>query len=382
MSAQEVDDSVSMCSRESEEKARSESPFWAHWDTSTAPSSPRTSIYSFASSVERHLVTQTVHGRELNNTNEKYMLPADLEEHGRLDIQHEMLKVALGGLYARPAAPAIRRVLSSRRDDGAPMVLDIGTGSGTWAIDMAKQYPHADVIGLDLAPPNAQSVPPPNVKFECDDANLGLSQYLPESFAVIHCRCITTGIINYRNLLQQIWTALQPGGVLITVDCDMLVYSEKQEPITALNENEEGFSWLNKILVTAYEGISVRNPNANAYIHASRWLRELEEEGYEWEERGERAVWIPIGPWTEELKTEPVNKREHLVAELMREDFYRMGATCRPLLLLSGHFEETVDRWIRMQQEETRDMKVKLYVKWICNWAVKKRRPSTPEADI
>lgn len=66
-----VDDSVSMCSHDSEEQSRSESPLWAHWNqTSTAPSSPRTSIYSFASSVEKHLVTQTVHGRVLNNTNE------------------------------------------------------------------------------------------------------------------------------------------------------------------------------------------------------------------------------------------------------------------------------------------------------------------------
>lgn len=63
------------------------------------------------------------------------------------------------------------------------------------------------------------------------------------------------------------------------------------------------------------------------------------------------------------MKKEPVNKRDHLTAELMQEDFLRMGATCRPLLLMSGLFEETVDRWIRMQEEEVRDMKAKMYVK-------------------
>lgn len=47
----------------------------------------------------------------------------------------------------------------------------------------------------------------------------------------------------------------------------------------------------------------------------------------------------------------------------MREDFYRMGATLRPLLLMSGHFEETVDRWIRMQEAEVRDLTAKMYVK-------------------
>ncbi|KAG8897054.1 hypothetical protein FRC00_004878 [Tulasnella sp. 408] len=216
------------------------------------------------SRMEKHLVTQTVHGRVLNNTNEKYMLPADTEEHGRLDIQHEMLKAALGGLYARPPAPAVRRALSSRKEDGcSPMVLDIGTGSGSWVVDMAKRYPHAEVVGMDLAPPNFAVTPPPNVRIECDDANLGLSQYFPESFDVVHCRCITTGIINYRALLEQIYAVLRPGGVLLTVDCDMLVYSEKQEPISALNENEE----VSPVVVSAF-GASRRNSELFTFFFA------------------------------------------------------------------------------------------------------------------
>ncbi len=31
-------------------------------------------------------------------------------------------------------------------------VLDIGTGTGIWAIEMADQYPDATVIGTDLSP--------------------------------------------------------------------------------------------------------------------------------------------------------------------------------------------------------------------------------------
>lgn len=102
------------------------------------------------------------------------------------------------------------------------------------AFDQNAQVPMCSFVSWALF-----STPPPNVRIECDDANLGLSQYFPESFDVVHCRCITTGIINYRALLEQIYAVLRPGGVLLTVDCDMLVYSEKQEPISALNENEE-----------------------------------------------------------------------------------------------------------------------------------------------
>jgi tRNA G46 methylase TrmB len=32
------------------------------------------------------------------------------------------------------------------------IVLDLGTGKGYWAIDMADEYPRADVVGIDIAP--------------------------------------------------------------------------------------------------------------------------------------------------------------------------------------------------------------------------------------
>jgi methylase of polypeptide subunit release factors len=31
-------------------------------------------------------------------------------------------------------------------------VLDVGTGTGIWALDFAEQYPSAEVIGVDLSP--------------------------------------------------------------------------------------------------------------------------------------------------------------------------------------------------------------------------------------
>lgn len=68
-----------------------------------------------------------------------------------------MLKVAIGGLYVRQAAPAVYRALTPRKDGDFNTVLDIGCGGGSWVIDMAQLYPHAEVIGMDLTPPNLLS---------------------------------------------------------------------------------------------------------------------------------------------------------------------------------------------------------------------------------
>jgi len=71
-----------------------------------------------------------------------YALPKDDAEINRLDFQHYMLRYALRGNYLAP--------ISQPRD-----ILDVGSGSGRWALDMALTFPHANVVGLDLVPPPA-----------------------------------------------------------------------------------------------------------------------------------------------------------------------------------------------------------------------------------
>lgn len=67
------------------------------------------------------------------------------------------------------------------------MVLDIGTGTGIWAMDFADQHPSAQVIGFDLSPVFQERVVP-NVRFEVKDACNPDWGYEKNSFDFIHAR--------------------------------------------------------------------------------------------------------------------------------------------------------------------------------------------------
>lgn len=37
-------------------------------------------------------------------------------------------------------------------------IVDVGTGNGIWALEMASEYSQCQIIGLDIRPPSEQSV--------------------------------------------------------------------------------------------------------------------------------------------------------------------------------------------------------------------------------
>src|SRR6185312_2694638 len=86
-----------------------------------------------------------------------FMLPADMREVNRLDFQHYLLRNVFQGNYAAPI-----------RDPAS--ILDVGTGTGRWAHEMAMTFPRAKVLGLDITAPRVEEGPgrdqrPPNYAF-------------------------------------------------------------------------------------------------------------------------------------------------------------------------------------------------------------------------
>ncbi|KAG8909672.1 hypothetical protein FRC00_009675 [Tulasnella sp. 408] len=159
-----------------------------------------------------------------------------------------MLKVVRNGLFF--AADDVRRALAPREDpESQPAVLDIGSGSGLWMVDMAKMFPHAEVAAsqaFDLKSVGKYNLtlfahrsrtPPPNCRFECDDVNLGILHY-KGAFDVVQVSCVSTGIKDYRKMQDEIVEVLRPGGVFLAVDGDMDLWDENEQWVPLRSEGE------------------------------------------------------------------------------------------------------------------------------------------------
>lgn len=85
------------------------------------------------------------------------------------------------------------------------------------AIEMAQEFPHVEVKGLDLAPPHNLSEPdkiPANCSFDVADANTEMKRYA-EAFSLVHIRAAHVGIADFHGFLYDVARSLRPKGVLL-----------------------------------------------------------------------------------------------------------------------------------------------------------------------
>ncbi|OHE91811.1 hypothetical protein CORC01_12885 [Colletotrichum orchidophilum] len=101
---------------------------------------------------------------------------------------------------------------------GVKRVLDIGTGTGLWAIEFADEHPEAEVYGVDLSPVQTEAIPP-NVRFEVDDVEEPWTYSIP--FDYIHTRMMTMSVTDWSKLFKQAFKHLEVGGYLEIQECDL-----------------------------------------------------------------------------------------------------------------------------------------------------------------
>jgi len=108
----------------------------------------------------------------------RYLFPRHPGEVNRLDLQHYAFREAMGAHYFAP-------IQSPER------ILDVGTGTGQWCVDMKAEFPRALIVGLDLV--LGKPVRDGRYNFIRADVTSGLP-FPPETFDLVHQRLLRAGI--------------------------------------------------------------------------------------------------------------------------------------------------------------------------------------------
>ncbi|KAJ3542215.1 hypothetical protein NM208_g4210 [Fusarium decemcellulare] len=270
-----------------------------------------------------------------------YRASNDDAQNEALDIIHHVLTLLLDNkLHMAPLKKDIKKVI------------DIGTGTGIWAIDFADEYPHAEVVGTEISPIQPSWVPP-NLQFQIDDCTQEWT-FDQNSQDFVHIRWLFGSIKDWTALFKQAYKVLRPGGYVESHEASIHFRSDDG----TVNE-KTAMGQFGKFFVEGGKKMG----RSMTVVEDEIQRKSIEEAGFEAIE--EANFKTPIGPWPKDPKQNEIARYQQMAVEQDTE------GTMMYVAALNGWSKEEVTVYISQLRKELRSKDIHGYYRQKIVWARK-----------
>ncbi|KAL7794312.1 S-adenosyl-L-methionine-dependent methyltransferase [Trichoderma ceciliae] len=260
-------------------------------DDSALGSDAGSSTASITSSIMQY---REIHGRRFHGEtgNAQYWQSNDEAASESMDINHHTLSMAMGD----------RLFMAPLNKENVKRALDIGTGTGIWAIDFADEHPDAQVIGTDISPIQPTWVPP-NLQFEIEDCTQEWT-FHNEDFDYVHMRWLVGSIKDWDVLMQQAYRVLRPGGYIESLETSAIMTSDDGSVTETCAMGQWGKFFINGGKKTGRTFTVVEDNTQRKSMEAAGFV-DIEEFNFK----------MPLGSWPKDPRTKELGQFAQMVIE-------------------------------------------------------------------
>lgn len=236
-----------------------------------------------------------------------YLLPKDAREQNRLNFQHRCLYSAIGNHYLVPLRPDVATIL------------DVGTGTGIWPVEMARLFPRAHIVGVDISAASLEYTSSSSYTFCLADVLKGLP-FPDRQFDYVHQRLLVAALpaTHWPSVIQELIRVTRPGGWIELLEIGVTIEHAGPETTHLL-------TWM---------GERSRERGFNMGL-LSRLGEMLAQQGLEAIERHD--IPVPLGEWAGHVGA-------MLKANVLSAFDALKGAYCTQANMPLEHFEAMVNR--------------------------------------
>ncbi|OHW98485.1 methyltransferase domain-containing protein [Colletotrichum incanum] len=206
-----------------------------------------------------------------------YNFPNDESEMDRLDMCHTLQVKTVGG----------RLFLAPLNEAKTHRILDVGTGTGIWAMEMGDLFPNAEILGNDLSAiqPDWQDLSQRHRTEKIDDVE---SEWVNDhKYDFIFSRYMNGSLADWPTYMNRVYENLNPGGWAEFQDWSFMVYSDDGS-----TEGTDLMRWTNLFMdaCKAFGRDGQIGPKLEGLVRDNTGLINIHHQPYR----------IPIGPWAKD----------------------------------------------------------------------------------